>query len=313
MHNALPYCLTASPEVPAIEGLDDWRRRWRALAGESLGPVALALRGGFGADRVAWAFAAGYQAALRSLLARSAGQPVAVNELLAFCATESGGNRPRDIQTTISGESGELRVDGEKSWTTLGPAATAFLVVGRRPDQDDNGRPTLKVAYVPAEAPGITFTEKPPIAFVPEIPHTASRFDGVEPGRDGLLLPGDGYADYVKPFRTIEDTFIALAVQAWLLREARRRGWPAAFRERLAAQLVALGHLAGEDPASPVTHVALAGALTGSQEAYATADRLWEGETDESAARWNRDRPLFDVAARPRELRSRKAWEALIA
>lgn len=311
MHNALPYCLTASPEVAPVEHLDGWRRQWRGLASESLGPVALALRGGFGSDRVGWAFVSGYQAALRSLMARSAGQPVAVDELLAFCATESGGNRPRDIRTTVTGEGRTLRVNGEKSWTTLGGAATAFLVVGCRPEADHPNRPTLKVAYVPASAAGITFIEKPPLAFVPEIPHTGSHFDNVAPGPDGILLPGDGYSDYVKPFRAIEDTFIALAVQAWLLREARLRGWPAAFREHLAAQLTVLGHLAGEDPSAPATHVALAGALTESSRVYDLADQYWKQENDATAERWWRDRPLFNVASKPREIRAHRAWEAL--
>src|SRR5699024_9450926 len=119
-----------------------------------------------------------------------------------------------------------LRVNGKKSWTALGPMATGLLVVGRRSVSVDSARPLLAVAYVPADAQGVSFVEKPPIPYAPEVPHTASHFDAVNPGQvdgtlHGGLLPGDGYSDYVKPFRTIEDTFIALAMQAWLLREAR--------------------------------------------------------------------------------------------
>ena len=56
-----------------------------------------ALLGGFDADRVGWAFASGYQAALRALLPELPADAVA-----AFCVTEESGNRPRDIHTRIT-------------------------------------------------------------------------------------------------------------------------------------------------------------------------------------------------------------------
>lgn len=310
MHDALSHCLTASPESAIIRDLEDWRNRWPTLTGVETDPVALALRSGFEADRIGWAFAGGYQAALRTLLARFAERPAGAGELFALCATESGGNRPRDIQTTLTVDGDTLIVSGEKSWTTLGAAASAFLVVGRLPGTEEGVSPSLKVALVPAEAAGISFQEKPPIAFVPEIPHTASRFDNVALDA-GALLPGDGYSHYVKPFRTVEDTFIALAVQACLLREARARGWPAAFREALVTQLYTLGHLAGEDPTLPVTHLALAGALDATHRLYDQADLHWRSEEDDAAQRWRRDRPLFKVASKPRALRAQRAWQAL--
>ncbi len=312
MYDALSFCLTASPTMKETRTLEDWIGPWRALTREKLTPVELAVRGGFQADRVAWAFLSGYQAALRSLLKGVAGLAAGADELLAFCATESGGNRPRDIATTFSGEGVALRVNGEKSWTALGSAATSLLVVGRQPS--DGERPQLRVACVPSTAEGVTFIEKPPIPYAPEIVHTASRFDDVMPaGSGGGLLPGDGYDDYVKPFRTIEDTFIALAVQAWLLREARARDWPQAFREQLLAQLTVLGQLAESDPRAPVTHLALAGALAATGQVYQQADELWNGENDAAAERWRRDRPLFEVASKPRALRAQRAWQALAA
>ncbi|MEB2453903.1 hypothetical protein Q3369_15550, partial [Listeria monocytogenes] len=87
----------------------------------------------------------------------------------------------------------------------LGAAATTLLVVGRRPAPTDGERPQLKVATVSTNAAGLVFINKPPIPYAPEIVHTGSRFEGVAPGDAHGLLPGDGYSDYVKPFRTIED------------------------------------------------------------------------------------------------------------
>src|SRR6185369_10915467 len=100
----------------------------------------------------------------------------------------------------------------------------------------------------------------PPTRFVPEVPHAGVLFHEVRVPASALL-PGDGYERYVKPFRTVEDIHVMLAIGAYLLREARRRGWPAAFGERLVAQLALLGALSGADASAPATHLALAGGL----------------------------------------------------
>ncbi|HAD63603.1 MAG TPA: acyl-CoA dehydrogenase, partial [Alcanivorax sp.] len=214
MNDDLTFCLTRPTEVPAPDGLQAWCEQWRRLAAERHDAVGLALRGGFAADRVGWAFAAGYQSALRQLIQVNGGT-VDDHELLAMCATEAGGNRPRDIETRfLDGGPGGVTVSGRKTWTTLGSACTGLLVVGRVDGGGENDRPALKIAKVDTHGQGVSLVEKPPLDFVPEVPHVAAVFDGA---KAEALLPGDGYSDFVKPFRTVEDTFIALAVQAWLV------------------------------------------------------------------------------------------------
>ena len=115
MQDALTFCLTRPTEVPAPDGLPAWCEQWRQLAAERHDPVGLALRGGFASDRVGWAFAAGYQSALRQLIQVNGGS-VDDHELLAMCATEAGGNRPRDIETRIAGDgAGGVTVTGRNS------------------------------------------------------------------------------------------------------------------------------------------------------------------------------------------------------
>ncbi|MGB1409868.1 hypothetical protein, partial [Alloalcanivorax venustensis] len=115
MNDDLTFCLTRPTEVPAPDGLQAWCEQWRQLAAEDHNPVGLALRGGFAADRVGWAFAAGYQSALRQLIQVNGGT-VDDHELLAMCATEAGGNRPRDIETRIADDgSGGVTVTGRKT------------------------------------------------------------------------------------------------------------------------------------------------------------------------------------------------------
>ncbi|MFP1677978.1 acyl-CoA dehydrogenase family protein [Alloalcanivorax sp. C16-2] len=307
---ALRALLSASTTITPPADLAAWSQGWEELVAGDHGPVALALHGGFAADRVGWAFAAGYQAALRRLLANFGLAPDAAIRL-ALCATEEGGNRPRDIATALRADGAGWRLNGGKSWITLGPVCSELLVVARL-DQggEPSAPPTLKVARVPADAPGVRLRDKAPLAFVPEIPHTAATFEAVALP-ENALLDGDGYDTVVKPFRTVEDTFIALAVQAWLLREARARNWPADFAEALTASLVTLAALSDRPADDPVTHLALAGALARTQALYQDADRLWDGEGDEAAERWRRDRPLFQVAGKARALRAQRAWEQL--
>lgn len=305
---ALDEALRGTAPPPPCDDVQAWWLRWCALPAGTP-PATLALRGGAAADRVGWAFAAGYQAALRAL------HPALPHAAIAaLCVTEDGGNRPRDIQTTFRPlPGGGVRIDGRKRWATLGPAAGVLLVVGRVDDGTgaDEPRPRLQVAAVPGDTPGLVLTPMPALGMVPEVPHATLRLDGVEAGPQALL-EGDGYERVVKPFRTIEDAHVTLAVLAHLLRQARCRGWPAALGERLAAAVVALHALATGDPRSAAVHVALAGALQLARQLHAEAGEQWARTPDDPAARrWQRDAPLFGVAAGAREQRARRAWEQL--
>lgn len=295
--------------VAPIESVDQWWPVHRALAARHRAPFALSVAGGLAADRAGWAFASAYQAALRALV------PGLPDDLVAaFCVTEATGNRPRDIHTVLrDAGDGRLAITGAKRWSTLGPGSTLLLVVGQASPAADApaARSTLKVVPVPADAPGVVIEPMPPTAFVPEVPHARIRLDEVQVPADSVL-PGDGYDRYVKPFRTIEDTHINAALMAWLLREARVRGWPTAFAERLVAALAALQHVSTMDPASPACHLALTGALDWCQNLYAQAGPLWEACGDAAAAgRWARDSALFGMASKVREQRALRAWERL--
>ena len=307
MHAAIDTCLRAATEVPACDNVAQWWPRWRDGAARAATPAAQALLGGFEADRVAWAFAAGYQAALRAL--RPELQP---DVLAAFCVTEEGGNRPRDIQTRFTPiADGAVSVSGAKRWTTLGPASSLLLVVGALPQPDADGRVRLQVARIDAGAPGVRLLPMPETRFVPEVPHARVQLDAVRV-EAAALLPGDGYEAYVKPFRSIEDIHVTLAVAAYLLREARQRRWPADFAERLCALLVLLADLSASPADAPAMHIALAGALAQAHALYAEAGTLWAAlGNDPAVARWQRDAALFSVAGTARGQRAQRAWQRL--
>lgn len=312
MDAALAHCLGAAPRAAAtIDSVVQWQALWRAAAAAQASPFGRAVVAGFAADRVGWAFASGYQAALRALVP---GQ-LADDAVAALCVTEEGGNRPRDIETTFTPlPGGGFAVAGAKRWTTLGPAGTLLLVAGREAGDGVDGRPRLRVARVPASTPGVAITPMPPTRFVPEVPHARVTFDDARLGADALL-PGDGYARYIKPFRTLEDTLVTAAVLAYLLREAHGRDWPQALRERIVAALQVLSGVSEGPVDGPENHVLLAGALRWAHALYAEADALWAAGAadDEAARRWQRDAALFQVAAAAREARAARAWERLAA
>jgi acyl-CoA dehydrogenase len=309
MNRALISCLQALPQARTITEVADWWPLWLSLQSPDANPAELAVAGGFAADRVGWAFASGYQAALRALM-----PDLSHDTLAAFCVTEAEGNRPRDIRTTIAPQpDGTLRIDGAKRWTTLGPASTLLLIVGALPAPDGAGRAVLRVARVPLPTPGLALQPMPPTRFVPEVPHAQVLMHDVRVSAD-TLLPDDGFDAYVKPFRTIEDVHVTLAVLTYLLREGRARRWPAAFNEQAVAALSLLSQLAGEDSRAASTHIALAGALRIAHRLYADAMPLWAATGDDPAAqRWQRDAPLFEVAGSAREQRAERAWERLRA
>src|SRR4051812_36097845 len=80
---------------PVVVEYDRLRAFWEAHLGRSVGlaPLDAAVVGGVNADRLGWAFLAGYQAALRVL-----DPELPAEALAAFCATEARGVHPRDIE-----------------------------------------------------------------------------------------------------------------------------------------------------------------------------------------------------------------------
>lgn len=299
----LPQLPAAQAAAMPCEKVGDWWRRHRAIAREHASTIQQAVVGGFVADRVGWAFASGYQAALRSLF-----PDTPADKLCALCVTEADGNSPKAIQSSIKGADGGWILNGAKKWTTLGPDGALFFVAAR--DEAAPGdRASIRIATVDSKAAGLQIKNMPDTRFVPEVPHAQLQFDNV---KVASLLPGDGYDLYVKPFRTVEDIHVQAAILAYLMREAQRLSWPASWIERLSALLAALSTLADMPPAQPETHISLAGALRISGALIEEADALWlKSATDPAALRWQRDRELLTVAGKARELRTQRAWERL--
>lgn len=301
----LERLLAASVHAPPCESVAAWWQRHRELARAYSLTIDQAIAGGFKADRTGWAFASGYQAALRALFP---GLPE--DRICALCVTEEDGNAPKAIKSSLSKHGDGWLLNGTKRWTTLGPDGALFLVAAR--DADIAGeRPALRVARVASDSPGVQIETMAPTKFVPEVPHARLRFENVQV-KDNDLLPGDGYERYVKPFRTVEDAHVHAAILAYLVREARRLAWPSQWIERAIANLLALRTIAASEASAPETHVALAGALAAGGALISETEENWKAARDDAAAvRWQRDRELLGVASSARARRTERAWERL--
>jgi alkylation response protein AidB-like acyl-CoA dehydrogenase len=281
---------------PSVDSLTAW---WAATATARAAhdtTVDRALVGGALADRLGYAFAGGYSEALRALVPNLDG-------IAAFCVTEAGGNHPKAIETKLTTVEGGYELTGNKKWATVGSLAQSLLVCATI------GEHRLRMVRVRADAPGVTLTPSS-APFVPEIPHAEITLDRVAVS-EADLLPGDGYDDYVKPFRTVEDIHVHAALLGYLIGVARRRNFARDAIETLLALATTARALAAADAKAPATHVALAGTFALVTREVAAIETLWAQAPDDEYQRWQRDRVLLQVASKAREARRDKAWSLL--
>jgi acyl-CoA dehydrogenase len=285
---------------PAVDSLTAW---WAATAearGAFSQTIERALVGGAYADRLGFAFAAGYSEALRALVP-------GLDGIAALCVTEAGGNHPKAIETTLVAIDGGYELTGRKKWATVASLAQSLLVCATTGVVD--GVPRLRMVRVRADAAGVTLvpTSAP---FVPEIPHAEITLERVRVD-EADVLSGDGYADYVKPFRTVEDIHVHGALVGYLVGVARRHGFARDVVERLLALASTAREVANRDAKDAATHVALAGTFALISQEVAALEALWSASPDDEWQRWQRDRVLLQVAGKAREARRDKAWSLL--
>jgi acyl-CoA dehydrogenase len=291
--------LDAARDAKPIDGLDTWWQRYAPLIASHARPIDRALVAGAMADRLGYAFASGYQSALGSLF----GAPTAS----AMLVTESGGGHPRAMHCTLTPKGDGFVLEGEKRFATLGTFAQVLYVLVKEGERD--GLPRLRVAVVPRARAGVVVEPMPETPFCPEIPHAVTRFAEVYVSASEVL-PGDGYADHVKPFRTVEDLHVFAAVLGHAIREARRSSAAPELVERLLALASMVRGLDDVSRASSATALALEGALVIVREALATMPEVLAHDA-EALARWQRDQPIFRVANSARASRTEKARAAI--
>jgi acyl-CoA dehydrogenase len=307
LDDVLRWFLAPGPAVSHASVADFWAFH-RQVSGRFDVPVDRAMVSAVRADRLGFAFAAGYFEALRALV-----PDLRADRPASFAVTEAGPPRPRNIHTVLSPKGSGFVLSGRKSWVTLGPAGGTLLVLARADasGNSDAERPQLRVVRVDASAPGITLRPTPPPPFTPEIEHAEVILEDVAIAPNAVL-PGDGWDDYAKPFRTVEDLHVHAAVLAFVAGVAARSAWPLGLRERLLAAIVTTRALAVASPRAPEIHVAAAGLFATVTALFADCEPAWESAENELRERYLRDRAILAIASRARGERLERAWQSLL-
>ncbi len=254
------------------------------------------------APTVGCAFVAGYRAALHALV-----PSLGPHTRAALCASEAGGAHPRAIHTRATVTADAVTLDGTKRFVTGARDADALLVLAVEGEPVD-GRSALTLVCVPATAPGVTFDDMPVMPFVPDVAHATVSLAGVTLA-PAARLAGDGWSDYVKPFRTLEDLHVQAAMTAWLVGVVRRAEGPHALTERLVAHALTLRALADATAEAAATHVALAGSVANLEGLFGALDAWMAQAPAAPRDAWERDRRILTVARSAREQRRVRAWE----
>ncbi|MFL5577744.1 MAG: acyl-CoA dehydrogenase family protein [Gemmatimonadaceae bacterium] len=157
--------------------------------------------------------------------------------LSAFAMTEpEAGSGASSIRTRVERAGADVRVTGEKLYTTGAMTADQLLVVARRPAEPGRARDPFVIALVPRHAPGVVVEPLPGLADAgaTAYPSCRVRFDEVTIRADALLgaeepWPADAWPA-IRLFGTVERILVAAiahglasAVAARALAFARER------------------------------------------------------------------------------------------
>ncbi|MGY0216883.1 acyl-CoA dehydrogenase family protein [Endozoicomonadaceae bacterium StTr2] len=284
--------------VPEITNFAEWKRQWQQQeAGATGSTLEQAFYDGCRSDRVAWAFSAAYQWAIRSLIPNLESS----RAIVALCITEQGGGHPRSIHSSLVRQEPHWVLSGQKQFVSGGTEADTLLIAANCGVQQD-GRPQLKMLQLPAETAGLSIELMPALSVVPEVPHARVIMENVDVS-DTAVLPGDGYDTYIRPFRLCED----LHVQAALLGMIARKGFdPQKFE--LVEQAVAFVHLlqgCQQQSDFSVASLAMSGVEPHLKALLKqTADLI---VSDKEREAWQRDCQLLNIAGKARDQRRLKA------
>lgn len=288
---------------------DDWQQQRRRVFSEHHQGVDRAFILGAWSRLPAFAFASGYQAALAVLYPQAD-----LKKCYAFCVTEAKGNSPGAIETTLTAVDQGWRLQGEKAFITAIDQADELLVAAQLADaasgSSENPRKQIKLVRVPKHTAGLELKTLPQLPFVSELSHGAMVMNDVVVA-DAQVFPGDGYVDYVKRFRSIEDVHVSVALVGFWLGLALRFQWPESTRENLMSLWLQYRALSEFDFSDAGTHVALAGMLTAQARCIDALTPLLDGLPEPLTQICLRDRKLERVAGTAREKRLSNAWQSL--
>ncbi len=290
-----------------ITSLGQWKGTMRERFTEWEFTIDRAIAFGFEADRVAYAFIAGFRAALQHLI-----PSLDPRLFVSFCITEESGNTPKAIKSTLKAlddSENQWELNGKKTFIT-GAAEADQIFVAASTGKDKKGRNRIKLVRLDSGLPGIKIREMSPLPFIPEISHGKVNFLNVGLSRESIL-PGDGYSDYVKPFRIIEEIHVTAALLGYLARVVMEYKWDRTYLEKIVALIKLARTLWHSNLQSPDTHIAYAGFSQLIQQLIEKMSPLWKTVPDNTRKSWERDQAILGIAEKARKKRLENAWQTV--
>ncbi len=295
---------------PVVESVRQWKMILYENSSQFSAPIDCALISGYQADRTAYAFLAGFRSALQRLF-----PDLEADCFAAFCISEEGGNHPRAIQTSLtksndSSDSGNVwKLNGHKKFITGATEADTIFVAASR-GQDEKGRNSICLVKLKQQTHGVVINPMDRLPFIPEIEHASVSFENVAIC-DDQILPGDGYSDYIKPFRIFEDVHVCGAVLGYLFRMAVIYSWAQSVKERMVMLMSVVREMACSGPDNAVVHIMFAGFQNDMNQLIQDLDPLWDSTPNGVKDAWFRDRKVLSIAEKAREKRLEKAWKTI--
>ncbi len=285
-----------------IDSLNDWEEILNQTADDWLFPFERAVSGGFLADRMAYAFVAGFRAALQRLFPSLSARAVA-----AFCISEEGGNGPRAIKTRLEKCDGSWNLNGFKTFITCANEAEQLFVAAST-GQGEDGRSQIELVLLDRNTPGITIIPLEDLPFIPEIKHATVCLENVAVD-ESQLLPGDAYSLYIKTFRFIEDVYVLASILGYLFRISCLYFWPKEIKEQILSLVINISVLADADPRGFDAHIAYGGVQKTMDRLMSDITPLWGQVSEDVRKLWERDNAILNIAGKARAGRLRKAWK----
>lgn len=306
MLNTIDLLLACNSERKACSTFAEWHPIWlaeQAKHAES-SPFAAGVAAALKADRFAWSFFSGYQAAIQC----SFPGLIQNGTVSAFCVQEPG-RKITDIATVLDERAGTRLLQGSKGWVLADCQDLVLFVLARLPDRA-RGPGSLVVARLPLQSAGVCRGSSRPQEMVPELAHAEVRFNSVSL-HEAQRVSGDGYADYAKPFRIREDICVTGCALAYLFAEAQSASWPTTWCQRCAAAITSLDSCSRLDPGDARTHIVTAGILSFAGDVIRESMQHWRDHQRAASERWRRDSPILALGREARRQRAINSWTSV--
>ncbi len=287
------------------ETLLDWYRRIRHVSEDVVSEELSALQGGFSANSVGQAFVYGYEIAIQRLTGLNTKE-----QLAAFCVTENKSTHPQSINVSLSkGENGQVFLNGRKDFVTLA-AGAKWLLVAAKSGLSSDGRNQIKLVKVDVSSSGVDVVVLPSLPFIPDVSHGVVTFNAVEVDGDDIFS-GDGYGDFVKPFRWCEDINVFISLSGYLLKIALTNQWPLESKVEIISILATLLSMQGMGADEPIAHIIMFEQVSRLECWLDHYDQAWASVDSSVAVGWKRDRAILKIASHARSARYKKALSRL--